>query len=121
MADIPFASNLEQNLVVPHYAQDATWDTTLMICNPAQSSVTVNIILVDEQGHMVAQQSVVIVANGSDKYLLSDLFSSQSALSGKIYLQATSGICAFALYSNTKNNGTYFAGINSVPESYIIK
>ena len=120
MADIPFIDNLEQNLVIPHFAQDIEWDTTLLLCNPQSSSVSVNVISVNKQGIMVVQKSLTLAAKGSGSYLLGDFFEIQP-LSGKIYLQATSGISAFALYSNVKSSDSYFAGINAVAESYIIK
>ncbi len=112
MADIPFVDNLEQNLVIPHIAQDDDWDTTLMICNPQTSSVNVNVINVNDQGLIVALRNLTLAAKGSGCFLLSDLFGSQ-ALTGKIYLHATSGISAFALYNNVKSGGSWFAGINA--------
>ena len=120
MADIPFVDSPEASLVIPHSTQNAEWDTTILLCNPQSSNVSVNVINVDEQGLMVAQKSLILPAKGSGSYLLSDFFGVQE-LGGKIYLQATSGISAFALYSNVKSGGSYFAGINAVAESYIIK
>lgn len=120
MANIPFVDGLERNLVIPHIAQDNAWDTTIMLCNPSDESVSVKVINVNDQGGMVTQKSLTLVANGSGSYLLSDLFDG-IVLAGKIYLQATSKISAFALYSDMKNGGNYFAGINAVAENYIVK
>lgn len=120
MADIPFVSELESNLVIPHIAQSDTWDTTIMLCNPQDNDVSVKVINVNDQGIMVVQKSLYLIANGSSSHLLRDIFG-DIPLAGKLYLQATSEIAAFALYSDVKSGGNYFAGINAVKESYAVK
>lgn len=119
MANIPFVDKLEKNLVIPHIAQDDNWETTIMICNPKDNACNVNVINVDDNGGMVAQKSIALTGNGCGSYSLGTLFT--APLGGKIYLQATSEIAAFALYSDTKSGGSYYAGINAVAEDYTIK
>jgi len=119
MADIPFVSKLEKNLVVPHVAQDVNWDTTIMLCNPKDNACNINVINVNDNGGMVAQKSIALTAKGCGSYSLGNLFT--APLGGKIYLQASSDIAAFALYSDTKSGGSYYAGINAVAENYTIK
>ena len=119
MADIPFINKLEKNLVIPHVAQDVKWDTTLMICNPQDNACNINVINVDNHGGMVFQKSLTLAAHGCGSYSLGTLFT--GTLGDRIYLQASSEIAAFALYSDTKSGGSYYAGINAVPEDYTIK
>ena len=119
MADIPFVTQLENNLVIPHVAQDAIWETTIMLCNPKDNACDINVINVDDNGGTVAQISLTLAEKGCGSYSLGNLFT--APVVGKIYLQASSEIAAFALYSNTKNGGSYYAGINAVAENYTIK
>ena len=44
MADVPVSETLESSLVVPHIAQDDFWDTTLMVCNPSDNAINLQII-----------------------------------------------------------------------------
>jgi len=121
MADIPFVSELNDYLVVPHIAQQDGWETIIFICNPHDQEVTVTLTNVNPVGATSAcsPQNRELPAHGSASYLLSDLFA--PPLSGKIYLRSTSGIAAFALYKNPNPNpnshniGRYYSGINAVP------
>ena len=119
MADIPFIKKLEKKLVIPHVAQDVNWDTIIMLCNPKDNACNINVINVNDNGGMVAQKSLTLTAKGCGSYSLGNLFT--APLGGKIYLQASSEIAAFALYSDTKSGGSYYAGINAVAEDYTIK
>ena len=114
MADVPVTDTLENSLVVPHIAQDNTWDTTLMICNPNDNQNSLQIIYRDVTGTELARRNYSLPAFGGAVYPLAEIFSNLIPLAGSITLEANSGIAAFALYSNLKTGGTSFAGINAV-------
>lgn len=113
MADIPFISELSSCLTVPHIAQDDTWDTTILICNPNSETVSVGLKYVDKAGVEQGIQNYNILAHGSGEYLLSTVFSAKVPLSGRVEINSSTGIAVFALYSDRKNGGTYYAGINA--------
>jgi hypothetical protein len=116
MADIPVVSKAETFLVIPHIAQDDSWDTKILVCNPNETATTLTLIYKNPDGQELGRQSHLLKAWGSGIYPLSESFSNLLPLSGSIQLQANPGITAFALYSNTKTpNGHYFAGINAEP------
>jgi hypothetical protein len=116
MADIPVVSKAETFLVIPLIAQDDSWDTKILVCNPNETATTLTLIYKSPDGQELGRQSYPLKAWGSSIYPLSESFSNLLPLSGSIQLQATPGITAFALYSNTKTpNGHYFAGINAEP------
>ncbi|MEA3347607.1 MAG: hypothetical protein U9Q39_00960, partial [Pseudomonadota bacterium] len=113
LADIPFVENLSYKLVVPHVAQDATWDTTLLLCNPAAQPASVRIVNLNLLGEVGGTVNQVIAAQGSARYELSTLFAGHSEVGGKIEITSSTGLAGFALYSNRKSGGSYFAGINA--------
>ncbi len=112
MADIPFVSDLADCLVIPHIAQDNNWDTSVLICNPQSVPVVVTLTYVDRNGESKGEQSFSLAIHGSSEYDLSEL--SNVAMSGKVYIEASGKIAAFALYSELKSGGTYYAGINAM-------
>ena len=115
MADVPVTETLENSLVVPHIAQDDFWDTTLMVCNPNDNAISLQIIYRDISGSELASRTYPLLAFGGAVYPLAEIFSGFIPLAGSITLQATPGIAAFALYSNLKTGtGKSFAGINAV-------
>ena len=114
MADIPVTTSPEENLLIPHIAQNDDWNTTTLICNSNATPTTVTMIYTDTNGQEQGRQSYQIPALGSNIYPLSEVFSNLLPLSGSVQLIATPGISAFALYSNLKIDGCYFAGINAV-------
>jgi len=113
MADIPFSSDLSTCMIVPHVAQDSSWDTTILICNPNNETIDVTLKYVDKVGVEQGTQNYTILASGSGEYLLSAVFSDKIPLAGSIEISSSKGIAAFALYSDRKNGGTYYAGINA--------
>lgn len=118
MADIPFVDSLYTDILIPHIAQDENWNTTVMICNPQASAVTVTLVNVNDDGDVVAQSSeITIAAQGSCNYTIGDLFGA-GTITGKVYLQASDEITAFALYGDIEHDYHYFAGINAVEGSY---
>ena len=114
MADIPVTTSPEESLLIPHIAQNDDWNTTTLICNSNATPTTVTMIYTDTNGQEQGRQSYQISALGSNIYPLSEVFSNLLPLSGSVQLIATPGISAFALYSNLKVGGCYFAGINAV-------
>ena len=116
MADIPFVEELATSLVIPHIAQDDIWDTSILICNPVNKANNITLQLIGQDGALQGEEHIEIVALGSGEYDLSSLFAQVSHKSGKIKINASSGIAAFALYRNTKSGGSYCAGINAVDE-----
>ncbi|RLB69786.1 MAG: hypothetical protein DRH03_08030, partial [Deltaproteobacteria bacterium] len=117
MADIPFVADLATNLVIPHVAQDGTWDTSILLCNPHNYKNKVYFELVDQSGFSQGIESFELPALGSGEYPLASLFASASRKNGKILITSDDGgVAAFALYSDVKNGGNYYAGINAVAE-----
>ena len=113
MADIPFANELSKCLVIPHIAQDGLWDTTILICNPNDEAASIALKYVDQLGVEQGSKNYTIPAYGSGEYPLSTNFSDKIPLAGRIEINSSTGIATFALYSNRKSGGTYYAGINA--------
>ncbi len=113
MADIPFVSELTSCLIVPHIAQDSSWDTTILICNPNNETISFIIKYVEKAGIEQGTQNYTVPAYGSGEFLLSMVFSDKIPLAGSVEINSSNGIAAFALYSDRKNGGTYYAGINA--------
>ncbi len=117
MADIPFAEELATSLVIPHIAQDDIWDTSILICNPVNKANNITLQLIGQDGDLQGEEHIETVAMGSGEYDLSSLFGQGLQKSGKVKIDASSGVAAFALYKNIKSGGSYCAGINAVDES----
>ena len=113
MTDIPFISKLSSCLLIPHIAQNETWDTTIFICNPNNETVSITLKYINQAGIEQKIQNYTIHAHGSETYLLSMVFSNEIPMAGKLEINSSNGIAAFALYSDLKNGGTHFAGINA--------
>ncbi|MBN2808874.1 MAG: DUF1566 domain-containing protein, partial [Deltaproteobacteria bacterium] len=113
LADIPFINQLTTQLVIPHIAQDETWDTTVLICNPQSQAVTVTLKHIAQTGVINNEKSFSLPAHGSIACQLAPTFATDNTLAGKICLFATEPIGAFALYSNIRSGGSYYAGINA--------
>ena len=120
MADIPFVSELSQLLIIPHVAQDSTWDTRVMVCNPNNVPIVLELTYYSKEGAaLVYIPPQPLPALGSAVYDLSDIFSTYLPLQGgKVKLTVTQGdgVAAFALYMDQKNGGSYYAGISAVPQ-----
>lgn len=113
MADIPFIDVLNKKLIIPHVAQDSTWDTTILLCNPNHENALVTIVNVNQIGEISGSSENVIAAQGSGEFPLSALFAGQTSIAGKIQITSSVGLAGFALYSNQKSGGYYFSGINT--------
>jgi len=115
MADIPFVDTTSYHMVVPHVAQDQNWETTLLLCNPGLSAASIRIDNINQLGQIAGSAERVIAAQGSAGYTLNTLFPDLSEVGGKLEISSTGGLAGFALYSNKKSGGSYFAGINVEP------
>ena len=119
MADIPFVSALSTTLMIPHVAQNPDWDTSIMVCNPNSSPVSLRLSYFSKEGQVQAfVPPAPINASGSAIYELENAFAADLPIrGGKVVLSVTSGggIAAFALYSNQKTGHNNFAGITAVP------
>ena len=110
MADIPFVSELYKKMIIPHVAQDDLWDTTIMVCNPNNIPVQLNIEYLPQDGSGgIYYATQTLPALGSRVYDLATIFSASLPLNaGKIKLTALQGdgIAAFALYTNQKTGAS---------------
>jgi len=113
MADIPFISELSSYLIIPHIAQDDVWDTTILLCNPNKENILITLKYIDNDGVEQASQDFSLDKNGSAEYLLGAVFSEQIPLDGRIEIVSSNGVAAFALYTDKKSGGSYYAGINA--------
>ncbi len=113
MADVPFVDTLSKKLVIPHIAQNSEWDTYVMLCNPADDYAEVSLICYDTQGQQAAFVGFTLPPRASEVYPLANF---EKNLTGKVKISISrgSGVAGFALYTNEKVGGDYFAGINAV-------
>ena len=114
MADIPFVSELMPELEVSHIAQNETWGTTIFLCNPQDQDVTITLRYITKDGTVAQTKNYTLPSKGGLSCSLASAFTVGNGLEGKVTISASAGIAAFALYSNTKNGGSYYAGINAV-------
>lgn len=119
MADIPFTETLANELMIPHVAQDDTWDTSIMICNPDESSAT-SLTITYSSGNgasLTYPGSITLAPLQSGVYELGEMFRNHLPLTGgRVHIvSGGSRVAAFALYSSEKSGGDYYAGINAVP------
>lgn len=114
MADITLIPSLATDLIVPHIAQNDTWDTTIMMCNPNGAPIVVTLTFVDRAGDVVLTHTQDLPAMGSAALEAGTLLGSAVPFGGSVELHATRGIAAFALYRNLKWGGKSFAGISAV-------
>lgn len=118
MADIPFVATLSEGLMIPHVAQTDKWDTKIMICNPYNVATSITMTYYSKAGNATTfTPNQAIPAMGSVAYDLSTSFNGMTLDGGKVKIVVTQGseIAAFALYYDTNNGGSYFAGISADP------
>jgi hypothetical protein len=114
MADITLIDTPLKTLCVPHVAQTSSeWDTTVLVCNPNDSSTTVTLSFVDTLGNVLYSDTDTILSNGSSQYKLFDLVEGSEQPSGSVEISASQGVAAFALYNNLKWGGYCYAGISA--------
>ncbi|MFH1152331.1 MAG: hypothetical protein V1793_00825 [Pseudomonadota bacterium] len=117
MSDISLLSSLATQLIVPHVAEDASWDTAVFLCNPKQTATSLTLAFIDAAGNALYSQAETIPARGSGVYFLSDLVPQGTPYSqGSVEITASQGVAGFAMYYDTiKKGGTCSAGISTVP------
>ncbi|MEA3348265.1 MAG: hypothetical protein U9Q39_04295, partial [Pseudomonadota bacterium] len=118
MADVPFVSELSTALMIPHMAQDNSWDTHALVCNPNNTPAVITLTFISPTGQAHISAPQPLGAYCSATYPLSTIFANYLPLPrGKVKLTVTQGdgICAFALYKNQKTGGHCFAGISADP------
>ncbi|MFH1154034.1 MAG: hypothetical protein V1793_09460 [Pseudomonadota bacterium] len=114
MGDVPFTRNLSTSLVIPHVAQDTTWDTTLFLANPNTVPITATLVHTGRDGTASVPYGVSIPARGSREIQVGDIAGALVVDGGSVTINASGGLAAFALYSNLKSGGSCFAGINAI-------
>jgi len=121
MFDIPFVAEPERYLYIPHVAQDATWDTTVFVCNPNGTETTMYLSFFDAGGDVQKVKGYTLPANGSGTYPLSGFLGATASYDrGSVKISATQGVAAFALYNDLKSGGHCYAGINAVPSPPVL-
>ncbi len=119
LGDVPFTKTLSTSLLIPHVAQNTTWDTTIFLANPNASTASVTLTYTDKGGTPSPSYTVSIPANGSKEIPVSTIGNSTSIKGGSVTISSTQGLTAFALYNNLKTNNYSYAGINAVDISGI--
>jgi len=118
MFDVPISGSTSTALQIPHVAQNGTWSTTVLACNPGQEPATVTLTYVDGSGIVKATKiHAAIPAKGSGAFPLSGLLGAIQVNNGSIEISSTSPISASALFENLKSGGYCYAGINAVDPS----
>jgi len=116
MFDQTLIPELSETLIVPHLADNEYWDTTVMVCNPNNTSVEATFTVYQTDGTALDPYRVTIPARGSGKYEVAAMTGGESIPQGSVKISASKGLAAFALYRNTdgvvKEYG--FAGISAV-------
>lgn len=114
MFDMTLIPELAKILHIPHVAQDATWDTTVYVCNPNDSEIFFYLAFILSDGTVATSARHTIPANGSGAYPLSELVGDVDRSSGSVEITASMGVAAFALYENLKSGVKSYAGISAV-------
>ncbi len=113
MACVPVRNATFTSLVVPHVVQDRSWDTDIIVTNPSDSQTIVTLSYIKQDGSVVYDsEQYTILANGSKKIRVSELINGEAVEAGKVKISSSEGIVAFAVCSNLRSGGNYFAGIN---------
>ena len=115
MFDLDFKSSLHKNLVLSHLAADnQTWESYVMACNPNDSAANVTYTYYDQAGN-ASQTQVVIPANGSIQDPLYARFA-KNLNGGHMVMQSSQPIAAFLLYdSSAFGSNTWTAGLSALP------
>ncbi len=71
--EVPVTQNLSTSLDIPQAAQDNIWDTSIIVNNPNNSSITATITYASTSGQNTASQQDTITANATKEYELSDI------------------------------------------------
>ena len=113
MFDIELKNSLHRKLLCPHVAVTSHWNSFVMVCNPNNTAARISLTYFDVSGNLIATIAAPqILANGSAKYSLDDLF--QRVLSnGTLVIDSSNPVNAFLLYDSI--NSTWRAGLSVIP------
>ncbi len=114
MMDVPIADVLSNYLLVPHVAQDETWDSVFFMANPNSQKAVVSLKYRDTSGQTVAVKSVEILAMGSAELKMTELLGGIEVSGGSVFIESDRKITAFSLYNNLKTGAGWNAGINAI-------
>ena len=114
MMDVPITDTASTSLVVPHGAQNQSWDTIAYLANPNSASARVKFDFHNSNGAILSQQSANIPALGSAQVSYSSILKGAQASGGSLSITCEQPVVAFALYSNRKTGAYWFAGINAL-------
>ncbi len=114
LADVPFTRTLSKSLIIPHVAQNSTWDTNLCLANPNNETATVVLTYKGKNGAASTPYTVSIPANGSIDISVGIIANSNSVKGGSVSISSDQALTAFALYTNMKTGNSSYAGINAV-------
>ncbi|MEA3332385.1 MAG: serine hydrolase domain-containing protein [Pseudomonadota bacterium] len=118
IAEVPFSRILSKSLIIPHIAQDNSWNTEIFMANPNNNPISVNLTYLNMKGsEPYGSFTYSIPANGSNNVQILALTNDNTTKSGKVMITATADISAFALYNNLQSGGNAYAGVNAnIPE-----
>lgn len=119
LADVPFTSSISTQLVIPHVAQNETWDTTLCISNPNMNAASVTLTYIAKDSTASTPYRTTIAGNGSIAVSAGTIAGIDSIKGGKVVISSSQPLAAFALYNNIKTGNYSYAGINAVDISGI--
>lgn len=115
MFNVNLIRELSELLHLPHIAQDDTWDTTIMVCNPNDESVDVTLTAIRDDGTFFTPVQRTLSGRCSAKYALTEFIQGEALSRGSMNIEAGGGIAATALFSNLKTGtGNSYAGISAV-------
>lgn len=124
MADVTLIPDLAFELIVPHVADDADWDTDILICNPHATPTHVTFRFVEDNGAIFSPYAIDLPPLGSAAIELEDILApgpvilapmQQLRSRGSVRILADQAVAAFAVYYDiVKKQGTCMAGISAV-------
>lgn len=114
LADVPFTDTPSPNMVLPHVAQNSTWNTLVYVANANSASNTVQLTYTDKAGVSSSPHTIVLSGNGCAAVTVETIADSSDVSGGYVTVSGSKSIAAFAIYENTKTGNISYAGINAV-------
>ncbi len=114
LGDVPFVQMLSNSLLIPHVAQNATWDTDVYAANPNTVTTTISYVYTSKTGIASTPYVTTIPANGSQQISVTDITHDIDVQGGCVTISSAQGLAAFALYNNLKTGSYSYAGIKAV-------
>ena len=119
--EVPVTQNLSTSLDIPHAAQDNIWDTSIIVNNPNNSTITVTVTYANSSGQNTASQQDTIPANATKEYELSDILNGSPVSGGSVTISSTQGVTALVTYSTLASGGSFLVGFGPVDPSGAIE